>query len=109
MRVTMRFHSLVTMLGIPMTQGVSSTDHGYRNPARYGRLLPMRSPARELHMKRILIIEDDRDIVELVRYNLANEGFQVSAAFDGNSGLATISDSTIADNDAIGGSGAPGG
>jgi len=34
-------------------------------------------------MKRILIIEDDRDIVELVRYNLANEGFQVQAAFDG--------------------------
>jgi len=31
-------------------------------------------------MKRILIIEDDRDIVELVRYNLANEGFQVQAA-----------------------------
>jgi len=41
-------------------------------------------------MKRILIIEDDRDIVELVRYNLANEGFQVAAAFDGNSGLATL-------------------
>ena len=36
-------------------------------------------------MKRILIIEDDRDIVELVRYNLANEGFQVSAASDGSS------------------------
>ena len=41
-------------------------------------------------MKRILIIEDDRDIVELVRYNLANEGFQVSAAFEGHSGLATL-------------------
>ena len=41
-------------------------------------------------MKRILIIEDDRDIVELVRYNLANEGFQVSAAFDGGSGLSTL-------------------
>ena len=41
-------------------------------------------------MKRILIIEDDRDIVELVRYNLANEGFQVAAAFDGNTGLATV-------------------
>ena len=38
-------------------------------------------------MKRVLIIEDDKDIVELVRYNLANEGFQVSAAFDGSSGL----------------------
>jgi len=41
-------------------------------------------------MKRILIIEDDRDIVELVRYNLANEGFQVNAAFDGSSGLNTL-------------------
>lgn len=71
-------------------QEVPQPDHAYRNPARYGRLLPMRSPARELYMKRILIIEDDRDIVELVRYNLVNEGFQVTAAFDGNSGLATI-------------------
>src|SRR5258708_12464149 len=41
-------------------------------------------------MKRILIIEDDRDIVELVRYNLANEGFQVQAAFDGTSGLTSL-------------------
>ena len=41
-------------------------------------------------MKRILIIEDDRDIVELVRYNLANEGFQISAALDGASGLSTL-------------------
>jgi len=41
-------------------------------------------------MKRVLIIEDDRDIVELVRYNLANEGFQVNAAFDGSSGLSTL-------------------
>ena len=41
-------------------------------------------------MKRILLIEDDRDIVELVRYNLEREGFQVSAATDGASGLAQI-------------------
>lgn len=41
-------------------------------------------------MKRILIIEDDRDIVELVRYNLANEGFEVNAATDGMSGLAQL-------------------
>ena len=41
-------------------------------------------------MKRVLIIEDDRDIVELVRYNLANEGFQVNAAFDGTSGLSSL-------------------
>jgi two-component system, OmpR family, alkaline phosphatase synthesis response regulator PhoP len=41
-------------------------------------------------MKRILIIEDDRDIVELVRYNLANEGYRVAAAHDGSTGLATL-------------------
>src|SRR3974377_939557 len=69
---------------------VRDADHAYRKTARYGRLLPMRSRARELHMKRILIIEDDRDIVELVRYNLANEGFQINAAFDGSTGLTTL-------------------
>jgi len=41
-------------------------------------------------MKRILIIEDDRDIIELVRYNLVNEGFQISAASDGTAGLASL-------------------
>ena len=41
-------------------------------------------------MKRVLIIEDDKDIVELVRYNLTNEGFQVSAAFDGSGGLSAL-------------------
>lgn len=41
-------------------------------------------------MKRILIIEDDRDIIELVRYNLTNEGFQVTASSDGSTGLAQI-------------------
>ena len=28
-------------------------------------------------MKRVLVIEDDKDIVELVRYNLEKDGFQV--------------------------------
>src|SRR6202022_728084 len=41
-------------------------------------------------MKRILIIEDDRDIVELVRYNLTNEGYQVNAAADGSTGLSGV-------------------
>jgi phosphate regulon transcriptional regulator PhoB len=41
-------------------------------------------------MSRILIIEDDKDIVELVRYNLEKEGFQVSAAEDGVTGLARV-------------------
>jgi two-component system, OmpR family, alkaline phosphatase synthesis response regulator PhoP len=49
-----------------------------------------RRPVGNGPMKRILIIEDDRDIVELVRYNLANEGYQVTSAADGVTGLATL-------------------
>jgi two-component system, OmpR family, alkaline phosphatase synthesis response regulator PhoP len=64
--------------------------NAYRNPAPYGTLSPGRRAMRSTSMKRILIIEDDRDIVELVRYNLANEGFQVSAAHDGSTGLSTL-------------------
>jgi phosphate regulon transcriptional regulator PhoB len=41
-------------------------------------------------MARVLIIEDDKDIVELVRYNLAHEGFQVTSVADGASGLAQV-------------------
>src|SRR5215470_6082037 len=56
----------------------------------HGTVRTGRRAERTTCMKRVLIIEDDRDIVELVRYNLTNEGFQVSAAFDGTSGLNTI-------------------
>jgi two-component system, OmpR family, alkaline phosphatase synthesis response regulator PhoP len=36
----------------------------------------------------VLVIDDERDVVELVRYNLEREGFEVLAALDGKSGLA---------------------
>lgn len=41
-------------------------------------------------MKRVLIIEDDKDIVELVRYNLEKEGFRIAATSDGLTGLAEV-------------------
>jgi phosphate regulon transcriptional regulator PhoB len=41
-------------------------------------------------VRRVLIIEDDKDIVELVRYNLEKEGFQVMAIGDGVTGLAQV-------------------
>jgi len=41
-------------------------------------------------MRRVLIIEDDKDIVELVRYNLEKEDFQVMAVGDGVTGLAQV-------------------
>lgn len=37
---------------------------------------------------RILVIDDERDLIELVRYNLEKEGFTVQGAEDGESGLA---------------------
>ena len=41
-------------------------------------------------MKKILLIEDDKDIVELVKYNLEKDGFNVAASADGASGLAQL-------------------
>lgn len=36
----------------------------------------------------ILIVEDEKDLVKLIRYNLEKEGYRVSAAHDGEAGLA---------------------
>jgi DNA-binding response OmpR family regulator len=41
-------------------------------------------------MNRILLIEDDRDIVELVRYNLEADGFEVSSVSDGAKGMVSL-------------------
>lgn len=40
--------------------------------------------------RRILIIEDERDITELIRYNLAKNGYQVMAATNGEDGLRLV-------------------
>ena len=39
---------------------------------------------------RILVVDDEPDIVELVTYNLRKEGFDVSSALDGDEALAKI-------------------
>ena len=40
--------------------------------------------------EKITILEDDKDIIELVQYNLEKEGFKVLAVGDGNIGLSKI-------------------
>ncbi len=40
-------------------------------------------------MKRILIIEDETDLAELIAYNLQKEGYQVSICANGRDGLET--------------------
>jgi len=41
-------------------------------------------------VRRLLIVEDDKDIVELVRYNLEKEGYQTNVAGDGLTALSTL-------------------
>lgn len=40
--------------------------------------------------KRILVVEDDRDINELIRYNLEREGFEVLSLYDGGQAVDII-------------------
>src|SRR5271165_5265452 len=70
--------------------GILNQKAAYRTAIGYDKFMSSQRPVRSTRMKRILIIEDDRDIVELVRYNLANEGFQVNGANDGATGLSTL-------------------
>jgi two-component system phosphate regulon response regulator PhoB len=39
-------------------------------------------------LKKIMIVEDEPDMVELIRYNLVKEGYRVEAAADGEQALA---------------------
>lgn len=38
----------------------------------------------------VLIIEDERPLVEVLTYNLKNEGFEVHSAYDGQEGLRRL-------------------
>ena len=40
--------------------------------------------------QRILVVEDDQDIAELVRFNLEQEGFGVTTAADGEGALEAL-------------------
>ena len=46
--------------------------------------------ARRMSKGTILVIDDEKDLIELVRYNLEKEGYDVIAATDGQSGLEVI-------------------
>jgi two-component system alkaline phosphatase synthesis response regulator PhoP len=44
--------------------------------------------------KRILVVDDERDIVELIRYNLAKEGYDVVTANNGREALEKVTGAT---------------
>jgi len=39
---------------------------------------------------KILVVDDEEDIVELVRFNLANEGYQIACARSGEDALKEL-------------------
>ena len=41
-------------------------------------------------MSKILIVDDEQDIVELVSYNLEKEGFKTVKAYDGEAALKMV-------------------
>ena len=43
-----------------------------------------------MSQKTILVVEDEKDIVELIRYNLEREGFRVRAAYDGQAAVQSV-------------------
>ena len=45
-------------------------------------------PAEDDSLPSVLIVDDDPEVVESVRYALESNGFSVSVARDGNQGLA---------------------
>jgi len=40
--------------------------------------------------KKVLLIEDDRDLIQLLRFNLEREGYRVRCAMDGGLALAEL-------------------
>lgn len=43
--------------------------------------------------QKIIIIEDERPISDILKYNLEKEGFEITTAFDGETGLSMVFDS----------------
>jgi phosphate regulon transcriptional regulator PhoB len=47
-------------------------------------------PLNTMEMKKILVVDDEPDLVELVSYNLRKEGFKVSSASNGEDALEKV-------------------
>jgi len=48
-----------------------------------------------MHKKQILVVEDEEDILELVRYNLSREGYQVLCSTSGEKALKTAKSEAV--------------
>ena len=51
-------------------------------------LIPLTDTA--MSKKKIVVVEDEPDILEVLSYNLKREGFEVTTALDGTTGLGLV-------------------
>ena len=50
----------------------------------------LRESGVKIMKKKILVVDDEKDIVDLITYNLEKEGFSVIKAYDGEKALELI-------------------
>jgi len=50
--------------------------------------IPDQQKAKPATQKRVLLVDDDAEIIDYIRYALESKGFQIFIARDGNQGLA---------------------
>jgi two-component system, OmpR family, phosphate regulon response regulator PhoB len=53
----------------------------------------MKSVAAVKHLGKVLVVEDERDVAELIRFNLTREGYEVVVAPTGADALKQVRDS----------------
>ena len=53
----------------------------------------MKSVAAAKHLAKVLVVEDERDVAELIRFNLAREGYEVVVTHTGADALKQVRDS----------------
>jgi DNA-binding response OmpR family regulator len=57
------------------------------NPVRTANLATVTMPPQPRGRKRILVVDDEKDLVDLITYNLQRNGFDILAAYNGNDAL----------------------
>ena len=59
-------------------------------------MAPSRRDSQTSALKpRVLIVEDETALVELLRYNLEQAGFRVSVAYDGEEAIASVQELSL--------------
>src|SRR3954454_6204091 len=73
---------------LSMSRG-TETSRAAPDGARAGTADPARDPATAVRKsrKRVLVVDDEKDLVDLISYNLQRNGYDAVTAYDGNTAI----------------------